>query len=95
MTSESEAKFGQVVVIDNGGYSLKCGFAGDSDPQLIIPNHIARHEKNYSLGRFIGEQCFDPQRVGTKDFSQLNYFSPIDKGHITNIELQAEIWYVF
>eukprot|EP00948_MAST-09A_sp_MAST-9A-sp1_P000826 g826.t1 len=120
---DSEVKFGQVVVFDNGGHSLKCGFAGDSEPQLIIPNHIATtagsglggggngglpavtpvNPSHTGASRgllgnscLIGEECYDPKRVGSKDFSHLLYHSPVDRGHITNAPLQAELWaYIF
>eukprot|EP01063_Lacrimia_lanifica_P028114 TRINITY_DN4055_c0_g1_i1.p1 TRINITY_DN4055_c0_g1~~TRINITY_DN4055_c0_g1_i1.p1 ORF type:complete len:398 (+),score=149.06 TRINITY_DN4055_c0_g1_i1:51-1244(+) len=46
---ESEEDFPPAVIIDNGTGALKCGMAGSSKPESIIPNLVGRPHKKRGL----------------------------------------------
>jgi actin-related protein 6 len=78
---------GRTLVIDNGAYSIKAGFASSS-PDVsdcrIIPNCIVRDsDRRVWVGSQL-EQC--------KDFRELAYRRPVDKGYIVNWESEKAIW---
>ncbi|CCU81867.1 actin-related protein [Blumeria hordei DH14] len=74
------------LIIDNGAYSLKAGFA-ISDSELypsIIPNCIARdREKNLYVGS---------QLSNCRDFSEIVYRRPVERGYQVDWEAAKEIW---
>ncbi|KAK0628769.1 actin family [Bombardia bombarda] len=74
------------LVLDNGASSIKAGFvSGDAvDEPRIIPNCIARdrHRKTY-VGSEL-DKC--------KDFGEIAFRRPVEKGFIVNWEAQKEIW---
>ncbi|KAK3682205.1 actin family [Podospora appendiculata] len=82
------------LVIDNGANTIKAGFVrdvneGDSDQTAvdgprIIPNCIARdrHRRTFVGSDF--EKC--------KDFGEIAFRRPVEKGFIVNWEVQKEIW---
>lgn len=89
--SSGPAAPSKTLIIDNGGYTLKAGFAppsptsgADLSPR-IIPNCIARdrHRKIY-VGSELPQQC--------RDFGELQFRRPVDKGFIVNWEAQKEVW---
>jgi actin-related protein 6 len=73
-------------VLDNGGDTIKAGFVtGDkTDGPRTIPNCLARdrHRKTY-VGSEL-EKC--------KDFGEIAFRRPVEKGFIVNWETQKEIW---
>ena len=73
------------IILDNGGSSLKFGFASDQDPKLI-PNCVTK-VKSERLRPFIGDQLED-----CKDYSGLFYLLPCQKGYIVNWDIQRQIW---
>ncbi|KAL0469645.1 actin family [Neurospora intermedia] len=75
------------LVLDNGADTIKAGFVSDDksdDKPRIIPNCLSRdrHRKIY-VGSEL-EKC--------KDFSELAFRRPVEKGFIVNWEAQKEIW---
>ncbi|KAM7201579.1 Actin family [Naviculisporaceae sp. PSN 640] len=77
------------LVLDNGASSIKAGFVtAETDTSLekprVIPNCIVRdrHKKVYVGSEF--EKC--------KDFGEISYRRPVEKGYIVNWEAQKEIW---
>jgi actin-related protein 6 len=75
------------LVVDNGAYTIKAGFVSAApDPQdcHIIPNCIARDsDKKVWVGSQL-EQC--------KDFREMSFRRPVDKGYLVNWEGEKAIW---
>ncbi|KTW27054.1 hypothetical protein T552_02546 [Pneumocystis carinii B80] len=77
-----------ILVVDNGGYSIKYGFSSDDLPR-ISPNCIAKSV--FERKTYIGSQI-----SGCKDFSSLRFRRPIDRGYLVNWESEKVIWdYLF
>ncbi|KAK1836733.1 actin family [Podospora conica] len=76
----------RTLVLDNGANTIKAGFvSGDhTDEPRIIPNCLARdrHRKVYVGSEF--DKC--------KDFGEIAFRRPVEKGFIVNWEAQKEIW---
>ncbi|GAB1316174.1 Actin-related protein 6 [Madurella fahalii] len=74
------------LVLDNGADTIKAGFVtvGGVDDPRIIPNCFARdrHKKTY-VGSEL-EKC--------RDFGEIVFRRPVEKGFIVNWEAQKEIW---
>lgn len=80
---------GPVFVMDNGGATIKSGFATDNSPQ-IIPN-CKMKVKSERQRQYIGDQIDD-----CKDCSGMYYILPHQKGFIINWDTEREIWdYLF
>lgn len=79
------------LVLDNGANTIKAGLvtAGTSSSQQqkprVIPNCIVRdrHKRVY-VGSEFEAKC--------KDFGEIAYRRPVEKGYIVNWEAQKEIW---
>ena len=61
------------LVIDNGAYTTKFGFADSADPMRIIPNCTAKTKKGKGK-KFVGEDIYD-----CKDFTGMNQSRPFDR----------------
>lgn len=77
----------QSLVIDNGAYTIKAGFA-ISAPSLddcqLIPNSLARDRgKRVWIGAQL-EKC--------TDFGEMTFRRPIEKGFLVNWEAEKSIW---
>lgn len=78
----------QTLVIDNGAFSIKAGFA-TSSPDIdqdchIIPNCLARgRDKRVWVGGQL-DKC--------KDFGEMAFRRPVEKGYLVNWEVEKEIW---
>lgn len=77
------------LVLDNGASTIKAGFVTSEtdtsrEKPRVIPNCIVRdrHKKVYVGSEF--EKC--------KDFGEISYRRPVEKGYIVNWEAQKEIW---
>ena len=74
------------LVLDNGADTIKAGFVtGDkTDGPRVIPNCLARdrHRKTY-VGSEL-EKC--------RDFGELAFRRPVEKGFVVSWEAQKEIW---
>ena len=78
----------KTLVIDNGAYTMKAGFA-TSNPDLntdchIIPNCLAKSRDNRV---WIGAQLED-----CTDFGDMTFRRPMQKGYLVNWEAEREIW---
>lgn len=81
----------RTLILDNGAYTLKTGYVNSGDdtskkPEAprVIPNCIARDaDRNLYVGSEL-EKC--------KDFSEVAFRRPVEKGYIVNWEAQREIW---
>ena len=80
---------GVTVVLDNGAHTVKAGFAGADDPQLVVPNCCAKPRKE-TYRRLVGAQTADVNLVG--DFAQLHYARPFERGYLVNWETQTAVW---
>jgi actin-related protein 6 len=73
----------RTLVIDNGASTLKAGFSTDEAPR-VVPNCIARDR---SRKTYVASDL-----AACKDFSEISFRRPVEKGYIVNWEAQAEIW---
>lgn len=78
----------RTLVVDNGAYTIKAGFATPSPDQEkdchIIPNCLARsRDKKIYIGAALSK-C--------KDFGEMTFRRPVEKGHIVNWEAEKEVW---
>ncbi|EQB52313.1 hypothetical protein CGLO_08073 [Colletotrichum gloeosporioides Cg-14] len=76
----------RTLVLDNGASTIKAGFVSDElteDPR-IIPNCIARDRARKVYIASDLEKC--------RDFGEIQFRRPVEKGFIVNWEAQKEIW---
>ncbi len=77
----------QTLVVDNGAYTIKAGFASpkpDVSDCHIIPNCLARErDKKIWVGAEI-ESC--------RDFGEMTFRRPVEKGYLVNWEAEKAIW---
>lgn len=97
----SQPSFTRTLVVDNGGYTIKAGFVGaapataadgsaehtaddgQQEPR-VIPNCIARdRSRRVYVGSEL-ERC--------RDFSEMQFRRPVEKGFIVSWEAEREIW---
>ena len=77
----------KTLVVDNGGYTLKAGFASHT-PALVdchvIPNCLARDRaKRIWVGAQL-ERC--------TDFGEIAFRRPVEKGFLVNWEAEKAVW---
>jgi actin-related protein 6 len=75
------------LVLDNGAYTLKAGLvhtSTDIDAPRVIPNCIARDRARKV---FVGSELDK-----CRDYGEIQFRRPVDKGFIVNWEAQKEIW---
>ncbi|KAI9836693.1 MAG: Actin- protein 6 [Thelocarpon superellum] len=78
----------QTLIIDNGGYTIKAGWAKEN-PDVekdchVIPNCMARgRDKRVWIAGQI-ESC--------RDFGEMAFRRPVEKGYLVNWEAEKEIW---
>eukprot|EP00486_Rosalina_sp_Unknown_P006582 CAMPEP_0201570500 /NCGR_PEP_ID=MMETSP0190_2-20130828/12796_1 /ASSEMBLY_ACC=CAM_ASM_000263 /TAXON_ID=37353 /ORGANISM="Rosalina sp." /LENGTH=99 /DNA_ID=CAMNT_0047994105 /DNA_START=26 /DNA_END=322 /DNA_ORIENTATION=+ len=77
-----------IIVIDNGSYSIKAGFAGDDQPSSIFPSTVARPTKiSHSMGM---KDCYVGSSPSNIDTTINN---PIQNRIITNWDDMEKIWH--
>lgn len=85
--ASDEAVSEQTLVIDNGGFTIKAGFASaNPKPEncQVIPNCIARdRQKRVWIGN---------QLNNCKDFGEIVFRRPVEKGCLVNWEAEKAIW---
>lgn len=86
----------QTLVLDNGAYTIKAGLVSCSttDPSQqqhqqqpdcsVIPNCIARARNKRT---YVGAQL-----DGCRDFGEMTFRRPVEKGYLVNWEAEREIW---
>lgn len=79
----------QTLLLDNGAYTIKAGFASageqsDGSQCRVIPNSItrSRDKKVYIAGQL--NSC--------RDFGEMQFRRPVEKGYVTNWEGEKAIW---
>lgn len=78
----------KTLILDNGAYTIKAGLATPSPNTETdcssIPNCIARaRDKKIWIGA---------QLEGCKDFGEMAFRRPVEKGYLVNWEAEKEIW---
>ena len=76
----------RVLVVDNGAYSLKAGWAGEGGPRVVIPNAAGRAKRSANL--LIG----DEGETMVRDPSQLSWLRPLERGVLVDPLLEGLIW---
>lgn len=76
----------RTLVVDNGAHTLKAGFvtADAIDEPAVVPNCIARDRARKTYVASGLSKC--------KDFGDISFRRPVDKGFIVNWEAQKEVW---
>ncbi|CRK31057.1 Actin-related protein 6 like [Verticillium longisporum] len=76
----------KTLVLDNGGYTIKAGFVTEESVEQprVIPNCIARDRSRKLYVASELDQC--------RDFGEVQFRRPVEKGFIVNWEAQREIW---
>lgn len=75
----------QVLILDNGGWNCKVGFANQPNP-LVVCNSIMKGKAERGKVFIANEidQC--------RDMSGLFYQLPLQKGFLVNWDIQRTIW---
>src|SRR5580700_6701846 len=76
----------RTLVVDNGAYTIKAGFSSSSSTEAphVIPNCMARdRDRKVYIGSQLGK-C--------KDFGDITFRRPVEKGYLVNWEAEKEIW---
>ena len=80
------------LVIDNGGHSIKAGFAREipdiSRDCRTIPNCIARGTDARRQPKYYIADQLDSCR----DFAEMTFRRPVEKGYIVNWDNELDIW---
>ena len=78
----------RTLVLDNGAYTMKAGFATqDPNPEThchVIPNCIAKSRDNRI---WVGNQLDN-----CNDFGDMIFRRPVQKGYLVNWEAERQIW---
>lgn len=83
----------RTLVLDNGAHTIKAGFVATSeddngaaavDAPRVIPNCIARDRTRKT---YVGSDL-----AKCRDFGEISFRRPVDKGYVVNWEAQKEIW---
>ncbi|OLN94109.1 Actin-related protein 6 [Colletotrichum chlorophyti] len=76
----------RTLVLDNGAYTLKAGFVSEelTEEPRVIPNCIARDRARKVYVASDLDRC--------RDFGEIQFRRPVEKGFIVNWEAQKEIW---
>lgn len=72
------------LVLDNGSYTIKAGFAGDSSPHII--NNLLAKAKDGLV--YIGNDYLNHTNL----YSGINFRRPHDQGHLTSWETEKPVW---
>jgi hypothetical protein len=80
----------KTLVLDNGAYSIKAGLISSAsaptyDDCRVIPNCIARSTRDKRT--YVGAEL-----DSCKDFGELAFRRPVEKGFIVNWEAEKAIW---
>ncbi|KAK1659138.1 actin-like protein arp-6 [Colletotrichum godetiae] len=76
----------RTLVLDNGASTIKAGFVSDehTEEPRVIPNCIARDRARKVYVASDLDKC--------RDFGEIQFRRPVEKGYIVNWEAQKEIW---
>ncbi|KAL9224961.1 hypothetical protein vseg_000936 [Gypsophila vaccaria] len=77
-----------VIVLDNGGATIKLGISCDHNPTTISPNCTARTTTSKKK-----PHTLTSDEITTADPTSLTHLRrPLDRCHLTNPNLQRDIW---
>lgn len=76
------------IVIDNGSYMIRAGFAGDDAPISVFPSVVGRPV--YSVGKRRKDCYIGDKAQNRREVMSLNY--PVDRGIVTDWEDMEKIW---
>eukprot|EP01083_Nonionella_stella_P052994 140398_1 len=84
----------QAVVIDNGGHTIKAGFAGDDAPRAVFPTIVGRPRIEATASMpgmglkhsYVGDEAQCKRGV-------LNLHSPIENGIVSNWDDMEQVWH--
>eukprot|EP00029_Vermamoeba_vermiformis_P001379 TRINITY_DN11550_c0_g1_i1.p1 TRINITY_DN11550_c0_g1~~TRINITY_DN11550_c0_g1_i1.p1 ORF type:complete len:380 (-),score=62.30 TRINITY_DN11550_c0_g1_i1:25-1164(-) len=81
----------QPLVIDNGSYDIKAGFAGDDNPRAVFPSAVGRRRPGAMVGlcdrsHFVGDEAVTKRGI-------LNITFPIERGIVTNWTEMETLWH--
>ena len=74
-----------IIVMDNGGDTIKIGFAGQISPTALVPNCVCKPHGVKAI--IVGLDT-----LNIPDINVLVIRRPIDRGYLTNSQLQKDIW---
>ncbi|CAO2841209.1 unnamed protein product [Amaranthus hypochondriacus] len=77
-----------VIVLDNGGSTIKIGIGGDRNPTLVTPNSTAKPPFSSSSSK----KLLTSNEILSFDPTSLSLRRPIDRGYLLNPDLQRDIW---
>jgi actin-related protein 6 len=77
---------GRVLVVDNGAFSAKFGYAGTSTPALDIPNCTARTRKDG------GALVVGDETLAVRTQAQLVYQRAHERGVLTDPDCEIAVW---
>lgn len=72
------------LVLDNGSYTIKAGFAGDEAPHVV--NNLLAKAKDGVV--YIGNDYLNHTNL----YSGINFRRPHDQGHLTSWETEKPVW---
>jgi actin-related protein 6 len=75
---------GKVIVIDNGGCTIKAGYSGQPNPRRCIPNALARGKKDKKL--YVGDKIY------SSNIAEYILTRPSQRGLVLDWECQKIIW---
>ena len=85
----------QAVIMDNGSGYSKMGYAGNLDPNIVIPTIIVDLEnknastKDYEYNYYIGDEAINKK----KESSTHKLIYPVKNGIVDNWDLMEKYWY--
>ncbi|KAJ1751953.1 Actin- protein 6 [Coemansia sp. RSA 1821] len=75
----------QTLVLDNGSFAIKCGYAEDPASLRTIPNSVMRTKRSKRM--YIGDLI-----DATTDLSGLYYRSPFERGYLVHWDVELAVW---
>ncbi len=80
----------QPLVIDNGSFKMKVGFAGDDFPRGVFPSVVGRRRTSTTLGMgdcvpLVADQALSMRNV-------LDLFFPVERGIVNDWDVMEELW---
>jgi len=72
------------IVVDNGGGSIKWGFAGEQEPRRVMPASIVRGAQNK---KYVGDEL-----ENCKSFANLHFQQPCDRGYTCDWGTLQTLW---